>query len=44
MRSATDASIYAAAAGIVVTVALVATVLPARRATRVDPTEAIRSE
>jgi ABC-type antimicrobial peptide transport system permease subunit len=40
--SATSLSIYASAAGITVFVTLAATMLPAFRATRVDPTEAFR--
>lgn len=42
--SATSASIYAGAAGIVVAVTLVATYLPALRATRIDPNLALRSD
>jgi ABC-type lipoprotein release transport system permease subunit len=40
--SATNAPIYGAAAAITVFVTLAATMLPAMRATRVDPTEAFR--
>ncbi|MDQ6829787.1 MAG: FtsX-like permease family protein, partial [Gemmatimonadota bacterium] len=42
--SATDAMVYGAAAVIVAVVALAATLLPARRATRVAPMDALRLE
>ena len=42
--SATDAPIYGASAAAIVIVTLIATFVPARRAVRVDPTLALRSE
>jgi len=42
--SATDGTTYAAAAAAIVAVTVVATLIPARRATRVDPTSALRSD
>jgi predicted lysophospholipase L1 biosynthesis ABC-type transport system permease subunit len=40
----TDARLYAAGAGVLVLVGLIAAVIPARRAARVDPVIALRSE
>jgi putative ABC transport system permease protein len=40
--SATDPTIFAASAAIFLAVALIASYLPARRATRIDPTDAMR--
>jgi len=42
--SATDAPTYAASAAAIVAVTLLATFIPARRATRVDPTSALRAD
>jgi predicted permease len=42
--SARDAGIYAAAAAITVLITVVATLIPARRATKIDPTRALRGE
>jgi putative ABC transport system permease protein len=42
--SATDATTYAASAAAIVAVTLLATFIPARRATRVDPTSALRTD
>ena len=42
--SALEPAVYAVAAGVLVAVTLVATLLPARAATRVDPLVALRSE
>jgi predicted permease len=42
--SATDAPTYAASAAAIVVVTLLATFIPARRATRVDPTSALRAD
>jgi predicted permease len=42
--SATNAAIYASAAAITVLVTIAATLVPARRATRVDPTVALRGD
>jgi putative ABC transport system permease protein len=41
--SATDPAIFAASAAIFLAVAFIASYLPARRATRIDPTEAMRT-
>jgi predicted permease len=43
-QSARDPVIVSAAAGVLLLVALIATVKPAMRATRVDPTEALRAD
>jgi ABC-type antimicrobial peptide transport system permease subunit len=42
--SATDATTFGSVAGLLAVVALAATVIPARRATRVDPMVALREE
>ena len=42
--SPTSAAIYATSTGVIVAVTLAATYLPARRATRVDPTSTLRAE
>jgi putative ABC transport system permease protein len=42
--SANDPVTYAAIAGLLVVVALVATFIPARRATKIDPITALRCE
>jgi ABC-type antimicrobial peptide transport system permease subunit len=42
--SANDPVTYVAIAGLLVTVALVATFIPARRATKIDPIAALRCE
>jgi predicted permease len=42
--SATDGTTYVASAAMIVAVTLVATLIPARRATRVDPTSALRAD
>jgi putative ABC transport system permease protein len=42
--SATDPITFAAVSGVVIAAGLVACIIPARRATRVDPVEALRSE
>jgi putative ABC transport system permease protein len=43
-QSPTDPAVYAAVAGVLITVALVATALPGFRAARVDPNVALRSD
>jgi predicted permease len=42
--SATSMAVYAAASGAIIAVTFLATLLPARRATRVDPTTALRAD
>jgi len=43
-QSATDVRVFAAVAGVLVLVAIVASGLPARRATRVDPNTVLRAD
>jgi ABC-type antimicrobial peptide transport system permease subunit len=43
-QSGTDPVVYAAVAGLMLLVAVVASVVPARRAARVDPNTALRAE